>query len=130
MGLTLFKSNVSLNCSVPTDKHGLVIPEFEDENGEEEDEAATIQSNRDANVFPSSWNLFKERKRKLSSSIDSFNSETMVETGLEETERPSLQPNSSWSSFLISEGAESVKQSKASVWPKEKATEGTQGIRG
>ena len=107
----------------------MVIPEFDYENGEEEDEGvSTIQSNRDSNMRTSSWNLFN-RKRKLSSSIDSFNSETMVETGLEETEMPNLQSDSSWSSFLISEGAEALK-SKASVWPKNKATEDTQGIRG
>ena len=114
-----------------------MIPEFDDEENEEEDElASTIQSNREANVRTSSWSLFG-RKRKLSSSIDSFNSETMVELGLaDETELPKLQPNTSWSFFLISEGhgggvasghgpsvGSCLKSKGASVWPREKAVE-------
>lgn len=122
------------------DKHGLVIPEFEDEENGEVDEltGGSIQSNRDATVRTSSWSLFG-RKRKLSGSIDSFNSETMVETGLDdETEMPTIQPNTSWSSFLVSEnktnggndGSMSSNKSKSGVWPNEMAMEGTQGIRG
>ncbi|KAI2810952.1 chloride channel forming protein [Blomia tropicalis] len=125
---------------VPMDKHGLVIPEFEDEENGEVDEltGGSIQSNRDATVRTSSWSLFG-RKRKLSGSIDSFNSETMVETGLDdETEMPTIQPNTSWSSFLVSEnktnggndGSMSSNKSKSGVWPNEMAMEGTQGIRG
>ncbi|KAH9425194.1 chloride channel forming protein [Dermatophagoides pteronyssinus] len=92
---------------VPTDKHGLVIPEFEDENDvDSDDDPSTIQSNRDAVARNNSWSLFSPRKRKLSSSLDSFNSELMVETGglSEESELPELvQTNSSWPTFLQSE---------------------------
>lgn len=93
--------------SVPTDKHGLVIPEFEDENDvDSDDDPSTIQSNRDAVARNNSWSLFSPRKRKLSSSLDSFNSELMVETGglSEESELPELvQTNSSWPTFLQSQ---------------------------
>lgn len=120
---------------MPTSKHGLVIPEFEDEeNGEDDDVGSTIQSNKEHNMHTSTWSLFKG-KRKLSSSIDSFNSETMVERGLDETERPTLQPNSSWPTFLMSENASSQQgkhpASGGSLRPKEQLSpEGTQGIRG
>lgn len=136
-------------CSVPTEKHGLVIPEFDDENdADSDDDPSTIQSNRDAVARNNSWSLFSQRKRKLSSSFDSFNSELMVETGLSESEMPELVPtNSSWPTFLQSEQQQQhVKQpttttssvaslsSKLSVWPmnikeQRKANEDTQGIR-
>ncbi|XP_075585344.1 uncharacterized protein LOC124495011 isoform X2 [Dermatophagoides farinae] len=141
---------------VPTEKHGLVIPEFEDENGaDSDDEPSTIQSNRDAVARNNSWSLFSsQRKRKLSSSFDSFNSELMVETGLSESEMPELVPtNSSWPTFLQTEQQQQLRQqavigdnkqpatssvaslsSKLSVWPmnrqeQRKANEDTQGIR-
>lgn len=121
---------------MPTEKHGLVIPEFEDENEEDtDDEPSTIQSNRDATMRTSSWSLFG-KKRKLSSSLDSFNSETMVETGLGENELPNIVPNSSWSNFLTAEAelkhqhAQVDSRIKLGVWPGEKVTEDTQGIRG
>lgn len=114
-----------------------MIPEFADDNEEdsEDDQPSTIQSNRDATMRTSSWSLFG-KKRKWSSSFDSFNSETMVETGLGENEIPTLVPNSSWSNFLISEAELQQQQqqqsrSKLGVWPEsEVATEDTQGIRG
>lgn len=113
---------------MPTSKHGLVIPEFDDdENGEDDEAASTIQSNRDANTHTSSWSLFRG-KRKLSSSIDSFNSETMVERGLEETEMPTLKANSSWHNFLASEGT--TDSSKTSAAAAGSVAEDTQGIRG
>lgn len=134
----------------------MVIPEFEDENGaDSDDEPSTIQSNRDAVARNNSWSLFSsQRKRKLSSSFDSFNSELMVETGLSESEMPELVPtNSSWPTFLQTEQQQQLRQqavigdnkqpatssvaslsSKLSVWPmnrqeQRKANEDTQGIR-
>lgn len=125
---------------MPTSKHGLVIPEFDDdENGEDDEAVSTIQSNRDANTHTSSWSLFRG-KRKLSSSIDSFNSETMVERGLEETEtEPTLKANSSWHNFLASEGNENgggtsgtgkASAPASAAAPSGSVAEDTQGIRG
>ncbi len=124
---------------MPTSKHGLVIPEFDDdENGEDDEAVSTIQSNRDANTHTSSWSLFRG-KRKLSSSIDSFNSETMVERGLEETEMPTLKANSSWHNFLASEGNENgggtsgtgkASAPASAAAPSGSVAEDTQGIRG
>lgn len=114
-----------------------MIPEFEDENEDEnDDDSSTIQSNKDVGAGRSAaWNLFGY-KRKLSSSIDSFNSETMVETGLgHEVEMPQLTSNSSWPNFLRSE-AELGPEAKLAAWKAGgfhmsniEKPEGTQGIR-
>lgn len=113
-----------------------MIPEFEDEkDDEEDDDSSTIQSNKDVAGRSAAWSLFGY-KRKLSSSIDSFNSETMVETGLgHEVEMPQLTSNSSWPNFLRSE-AELGPEAKLAAMKAGgihmadiEQPEGTQGIR-
>jgi len=70
---------------VPTEKHGLVIPEFEDEDGNESDneDGSTVQSSQHNATRSSMWSVFtKKNKLTESQSIPSFDSETMVESGL------------------------------------------------